>query len=90
MKPLTLQNVVNFLLEKGWHIIDQRGRFITYQPPQSLGLPKAYFLELPKDDSKPGWKRYADGIVEILADIYNESLAHFHLKLKQGEKIGVD
>jgi len=86
MKPLTLQNLVNFLLEKGWHITDQRGRFISYQPPHSLGLPKAYFLELPKDDFKPGWKRYADGIVEILADIYNESLAHFQLKLKQSGK----
>ena len=86
MKPLTLQNFVNFLLEKGWLITDQRGRFITYQPPQSLGLPKAYFLELPKDDLKPGWKRYADGIVEILADIYNESIAHFHLKLKQSQR----
>ncbi len=86
MERLTLQNRVNFLLEKGWHVTDQSGRFMTYQPPQSLGLPKTYFLELPKDDSKPGWKRYADGIIEILADIYNDSFAHFQIKLKQGGK----
>ncbi len=86
MKALQLQDLIDFLLKQNWRITDEKGRFTIYKPPKELGLPHAYFLELPKDDLKPGWNRYAAGIVEILADIYNEQIENFQIKLEQANK----
>jgi len=87
MNHLKLQYFVDFLILMGWIPASEGKNFRKYQPPQRLGLPTDYFLELPKDDSKKGFHQYAQRIVEILSKIYHCNPKDLQIVLKKGHKL---
>lgn len=87
MTHLKLQYLVDFLLLMGWIPANEGNHFREYQPPRHLGLPADYFLELPKDDSKNGFHRYAQRIVEILSKIYHCNQEDLQFVLEKGHHI---
>ncbi|KHD05214.1 hypothetical protein PN36_14235 [Candidatus Thiomargarita nelsonii] len=87
MDNLKLQYFTDFLLLMGWTPIAEGKWFREYQPPQHLGLPADYFLELPKDDSKKGFREYAKGIIGILSKIYHCDVEDLQIVLEKGHKL---
>jgi len=87
MNNLKLQHLVDFLLLMGWISANDGKNFRKYQPPQRLGLPTDYFLELPKDGSKKGFHQYAMGIVEILSKIYHCNPKDLQIVLEKGHNL---
>jgi hypothetical protein len=87
MNNLKLQYFVDFLLLMGWLPTSEGKNFRKYQPPQRLGLPTEYFLELPKDGSKKGFHQYAQGIVEILSEIYHCHPKDLQIVLEKGHDL---
>ncbi len=71
----------------GWSPIAEGKFFQEYQPPQNFGLPADYFLELPKDDSKTGFREYAERIVGILSQIYHCNVEDLQIVLEKGHNI---
>ncbi len=87
MNNLKLQYLVDFLLLMGWIPASEGKIFRKYQPPQRLGLPTDYFLELPKDGSKKGFHQYAQRIVEILSKIYHCNPKDLQIVLEKGHNL---
>ncbi|MEN8216151.1 MAG: hypothetical protein ABFS56_07195 [Pseudomonadota bacterium] len=87
MNNFKLQYLVDFLLLMGWIPTSEGKKFREYQPPKCLGLPMDYFLELPKDDSKNGFNKYAQRIVEILSKIYHCNPEDLQIVLEKGHNI---
>jgi hypothetical protein len=67
-----LGNITNFLESHGWQKLRQTKLFDIYEPPNRLELPQEFYLEVPNTQQDRGFKKYMDGIVEILDDVYGE------------------
>jgi hypothetical protein len=87
MDNIKLHDFTDFLLLMGWTPIAEGKWFREYQPPQHLGLPADYLLELPKDDSKKGFPEYADRIIGILSQIYHCKVDDLRIVLEKGHNL---
>lgn len=87
MNNLKLQYFTDFLLLMGWTAIAEGKLFREYQPPQHLGLPADYLLELPKYDSKKGFREYAERIIGILSQIYHCDVNDLQIVLEKGHNL---
>lgn len=67
-----LGNIINFLESHGWQKLRQTKLFDIYQPPNKLELPQEFYLEVPNTQQDRGFKKYMDGIIEILDDVYGD------------------
>ncbi len=70
-----LGNIINFLDSHGWQRIRQTKLFDVYHPPTILELPKEFYIEIPNNEEDRGFKKYIDGIAEILDDVYGDRYA---------------
>ena len=65
-----LENIENFFISHGWEKRDRTKQFDFYYPPDSLELPRDFYLEVPSDQNDKGFQRYTEGLIDIIEDIY--------------------
>ncbi len=72
---MKLENIKSFLINRNWRQDGSFGQnFDRFYSPQELNLSSNFYLEIPKIGGKSGFQRYAQGIAEILSEIYLESM----------------
>lgn len=57
----------NYFVSRGWSLEREGNLFAYFSPPESLGLPKDYLLELPKKkENQKGFDNYIERLIEDL------------------------
>jgi hypothetical protein len=69
------ENIVTFLTSRGWSLKEHSNLFHLYSPPSELFLPEDYLLEIPSDPKAKGFDYYINSILNIISDIYENSLS---------------
>lgn len=66
--------VADFFRTRGWTQVREGNLFLYFSPPQVLGLPSDYILELPKDDQKQGYSNFIDTNIFIIEEFYRDEM----------------
>jgi len=68
---MILKNVIKFLQDNNWELVEKHQIFSHYKTPKGLGVPKEFYLEIPSKELS-GFDHYIEGIINILSDLYIE------------------
>src|SRR5476651_2732409 len=74
-------NIEQFLLSRGWTNDHSGNLFEYFKPPTELRLEENYLLEIANDESKSGFQKYSQSLIEIINNIYNGSITEDDLNI---------
>ncbi|WP_293743558.1 hypothetical protein [uncultured Pedobacter sp.] len=69
------ENIVEFLITRGWLFSHHGNLFEYYKSPPSLKLGDDFLLEIPNDASANGFQKYSKNLVNVVFDIYGGEIS---------------
>lgn len=66
-----VENIINFLLKKGWERINDSKKFYNFKPPEKFEFTVDYCLSIPKNAKAPDFDRFIEMATRLLSEIYD-------------------
>lgn len=79
---MIIENIVTFLVNRGWVVSNQAERFIELAPPAEFGFNDEFRIHVPHDINKHDADNFIANILNIISDFYSLTVDDLNVLLK--------
>lgn len=66
-----IDNIITFLLSRGWDIVNKTQKFIELLPPKEFEINEDFRLHVPVDIDRSDADKFIENLLEIISDFYS-------------------